>query len=111
MSRRGPSFYAMDREHVWGRVTVIDSGGGAVRYVLWGRDRPGLETVDVVARLTLFARRRGSSVRWSDLAPELDSLLELCGLRVEVVRETEGREESLGPEEGEEDVHGHDLPA
>jgi len=57
-----------------------------------------LGIVDQLAHLQLGARRLGCSVRLRDARPELTSLLDLVGLRIEVGREPEGREE-VGVEE------------
>jgi hypothetical protein len=59
-----------------------------------------LETVDAIARIRLAGRRLGFAVR---LFPTQDllELLELCGL-VEVLWQSEQREEPLGVEEERE---------
>ena len=60
---------------------------------LWAGGRPGLSTVDELARLQLAARRLGCSLQLRDARPELWELLDLVGLRVEVSGEAEGGEE------------------
>jgi len=59
-----------------------------------------LATVDALARLQLAGRRLGFDVRLTP-TEELLELLELCGL-VEVLWQSEEREEALGVEEERE---------
>jgi hypothetical protein len=65
-----------------------------------------LGTVDLLARLQLGARRRGSEVRLRHASAELEQLLDFVGLggvlRVEAGGEPEQREERLGVEEERE---------
>jgi anti-anti-sigma regulatory factor len=60
-------------------------------------------SIDGLARLQLLARRQGAELRLYKVSPELQELLDLCGLGdvlgVEVVRQAEEREERLGVEE------------
>ena len=102
----------MARSDRWCRLTVVDLDG-RVRWdgVLGGPSRPDLAAVDRLARLALAARRRGGSVRLSEVTPALAELLELAGLGLEVERQAEGGEETVGVEQGQEEVHGPDLPA
>lgn len=70
---------------------------------------PDLGTVEALARLQLTVKRLGGSIRLRGATKELEGLLGLTGLkdvlpscpelRVEVVGETEEREEPLGVEE------------
>jgi ABC-type transporter Mla MlaB component len=64
---------------------------------------PDAGAIDGLARLQLLARRQGAEIRLCKVPPELQELLDLCGLGdvlgVEVVRQTEEREERLGVEE------------
>jgi ABC-type transporter Mla MlaB component len=64
---------------------------------------PDAGAIDGLARLQLLARRHGAEIRLCKVPPELQELLDLCGLGdvlgVEVVRQTEEREERLGVEE------------
>ena len=74
---------------------------GDIELASWpleGEGRPDLAAVDTVARLALAARRRGWSIRLQDVCAELEELLDLVGLRLEVVRQAEGGEE-VGVEE------------
>ncbi len=65
----------------------------------------GLFAVDLLARLSLAARRRGLELRIAT-PPELRELIALCGLEealpVELQRQPEQREERLGVEEERE---------
>jgi hypothetical protein len=64
---------------------------------------PDAGAIDGLARLQLLVRRQGAEIRLCKVPPELQELLDLCGLGdvlgVEVVRQTEEREERLGVEE------------
>jgi ABC-type transporter Mla MlaB component len=64
---------------------------------------PDAGAIDGLARLQLLARRHGAEIRLCKVPRELQELLDLCGLGdvlgVEVVRQTEEREERLGVEE------------
>ncbi|MFJ7155629.1 STAS domain-containing protein [Streptomyces sp. NPDC101118] len=63
--------------------------------------RPGLPTLDALARLALTARRHGGRLRLAGTPPALAALLELTGLR-ETLGEPEEREPPRGVEEGVE---------
>jgi hypothetical protein len=97
------------RERRWCRIAIVRDGQVLARTVLDGDGEPGLEAVEVVARLALAARRLGSRVVCDDAVPALRDLLALAGLDVEVQRQPEQREEPLGREPGEEEVHSRDL--
>ena len=61
---------------------------GDIEVACWpfaGHGRPGLATVDVLARLALAARRSGCSIRLRDANAELAELLELSGLHLEII--------------------------
>ncbi len=66
---------------------------------------PDLGTVDALARLQLTVKRLGGSIRLSGTSARLEELLAATGLGealplcVEVVRETEEREETFGVQE------------
>ena len=62
-----------------------------------------LETIDLLARLQLAARRHGRTVRFLHASPALQGLISFAGLdavlRVEPGREAEEREDPVGVEE------------
>jgi hypothetical protein len=88
----------------WCRVTILGSDGAELAsYALAGPGSPDLATVDVVARLALGARRPGGDIVLTDVSQALADLLELVGLSVEMKRQVEPREETLGVEDGEEE--------
>ncbi len=96
--------------NLWCRVRIVVAGRTAlVCHELGGPGLPDLGAVDEVARLALLAGRLGGRIILSDVSPAMRSLLELAGLGVEVERETEGGEEPLGVEEGQEELHPGDL--
>src|SRR5438552_18988636 len=71
-------------------------------WVVGGSGRPDLATVDTLARSQLFARRLGGSILLRDACEDLESLLDLAGLRREVGGQPEPGEEGVGVEEGVE---------
>jgi hypothetical protein len=90
----------------WCRLTLLDDQGAVVAAgELTGETKPDLGAVDLIARLSLMARRAGATVRLCDACPELVELLELAGLPVEVERQTEGGKEPVRIEEAEEEAH------
>ena len=96
--------------HLWCRVQIVGADHTTLaRHQLGGPGLPDLGAVDDVARLALRARRLGGRIILSDVSPALRSLLDLAGLTVEVVGEAEGREEPLGVQEGQEELHPGDL--
>jgi STAS domain len=62
-----------------------------------------LETIDLLARLQLAARRHGRTIRFLHASPALHVLIAFAGLeavlRVEPGRETEERKDPVGVEE------------
>jgi hypothetical protein len=97
---------------LWCRVTLIGADGTEVAHsTLEGPGAPDLLALDQVAHLALVAARAGGAVVLSDVSPDMGDLLDLSGLGVEVQRQAEGREESLGVQREEEERHGGDLPA
>ncbi len=94
---------------MWCRATILGPDGTALGISEIGGDGdPGLDAVDAVARLVLDARRRHHTVVFGDVVAPLRDLLELAGLRVEVQRQTECREQPVVVEEREEEVHRRD---
>ena len=95
----------------WCRVRLIGPNGDRLGcYPFGGPSSPDLRAVDEVARLELLTARLGGRIQLIDVAPALRELLELAGLAVEVERQPKGREQPLGIEEVQEEVHGSDLP-
>ncbi len=96
----------------WCRIAVVRRDGTVVREcVLEGQGAPDLQAVDDVARIALAATRAGCHARLVETSAELRELVDLCGLPVDVERETELREQALGVEEGQEELHPGDLSA
>jgi hypothetical protein len=98
---------AADRQ--WGQVVLVGPHGGTGRYVLSGPGHPTIDTVGLLARLALVAKRLGGRLAVEEACPELRELLEFAGLGVEVQRETEGGKEPLVVDDRQEEVHRHDL--
>lgn len=86
----------MPAEQSWGRIVVVDRDGEPARYRLLGPGRPTVDTVALLARLALVAKRLGGRLNVEDACPDLRALLELAGLAVEMQRQAEGGEEPLG---------------
>ena len=87
----------------WARVFVVGSDGAVTAsWLVGGRGRPDLRTVDALARSLLSARRRGSSLRLDEVCEELAQLLDLVDLGREMGGEPEGGEQVAGVEEGVE---------
>jgi hypothetical protein len=96
--------------NLWCRVRILGADHTPLAsHQLGGPGLPDLGTVDDVARLALQARRLGGRIVLSDVSPALRPLLNLAGLGVEVEGEAESREEPLGVEEGQEELHPGDL--
>lgn len=88
------------RETQWCWVTVIDPGGSEiVRWPVRGCGPPDMAVVDALARLGLSARRLGVRLVLREVCGPLDQLLELAGLRRELVGQPEGGEHLGGVEE------------
>jgi hypothetical protein len=84
----------------WCWVTVIEPGGPEIaRWPLRGRGTPDMAVADSLARLGLSARRAGARLLLRDVCDELEEVLELAGLRGELVGQTEGGEQRRGVEE------------
>ena len=95
----------------WCRVRLIGPSGDRLGcYLFGGPTSPDLRAVDEVARLDLLTARLGGRIQLIDVAPALRELLDLAGLTVEMERQAKGREQPLGVEEVQEEVHGGDLP-
>ena len=101
----------MARFERWCRIRLIGPDGDPLGcYPFGGPSSPDLRTVDEVARLELLTARLGGRIELIDVAPALRELVDLAGLAVEMEREAKGREQPLGIEEFQEEVHGGDLP-
>lgn len=66
-------------------------------------DEPRAEVIDYICRLRLGLKLGGRELRLANVGDDLKGLLELCGLGVEVVGQTEEREQP-GRVEEEGDV-------
>jgi hypothetical protein len=96
---------------VWCRVTIVGPGGDELACgVLRGSGAPDLATVDGIARLALAAGRLGGAMSLAQVSPALSALLELTGLRIQVEREPESRDQPLWVQRGQEERHAGDLP-
>jgi hypothetical protein len=86
----------------WGRLVFIGSSGAPLAsWRLEGARDPDLDAVDALARALLAARRAGGVLRLVDATDRLVELLDLAGLRGQMLGEAEGGEEA-GVEEGVE---------
>ena len=90
----------------WCRLSLLDDQGVVVAAgELTGDTKPDLGAVDLIARLSLMARRTGTTVRLDDVCPELVELLNLAGLPVQVERQAERSKQPLRVEEVEKETH------
>jgi hypothetical protein len=94
----------------WCKITVVGPDEAELACgVLEGPGDPDMGVVDDVARLALVARRLGGTLVLSQVAPQLQAVLQLAGLCVEVEGESERGKQALRIEEREEERHGRDL--
>jgi hypothetical protein len=78
----------------WGRITVLNAEGVVQGvYLLQGSGHPDMSTVEVVARLKLFAARTGGEIILDSPTPALRQLLDLVGLTMDTLGPTEHRKE------------------
>ena len=90
----------------WCRLSLLDDQGVVVAAGELAADtKPDLGAVDLIARISLMARRTGTTVKLEDVCPELVELLDLAGLPVQVERQAERRKQPLRIEEVEEETH------
>jgi hypothetical protein len=69
----------------WCRVVLsAEEGDELVSFVVGGPGHPGLETVDLLARWQLWARRCGWTITVREPCPELEELVDLAGLGPEL---------------------------
>ncbi|MGH3576946.1 MAG: hypothetical protein ACRDU0_05250 [Mycobacterium sp.] len=93
----------MPEDVPWVRIVFVGPSG--VELAAWdigGPGRPDLAVVDALSRWQLSARRGGGSVLLVETSADLVDLLDLVGLRREMVGQPECREEMRGVEEGVE---------
>ncbi|MDQ6796833.1 MAG: hypothetical protein M3011_02200 [Actinomycetota bacterium] len=75
-------------------IVVVGSGGvEEASWTLPVRTPPDLSVVEELARLALAARRLGYSIELRNACGGVSELVDLAGLRVEVVRKAEGGEQ------------------
>lgn len=80
--------FVMDAEQVaapvaWCQVTVYGAEGSVVeQWSIRGFGPPDLAVVDQLARIRLAATHSGMDVALSDVCPDLENLLSLCGLNL-----------------------------
>lgn len=73
----------MASAEVWCRVTVCGPDGSALgSWTIRGSGAPGLDVVDLLARVHLQTSGRGGSVTLTDVAASLGELLDLAGLNL-----------------------------
>ena len=88
---------------VWCRLTVVGFDETVrASWTLSGTGPPDLSVVDGLVSLILAARRGGHRTVLSDVCTGLFELLDLTGLRGQVIGQTEDGEQSLGVKEGME---------
>ena len=79
---------------VWCRVTVLSARGeSCARWELTGYGDPDLSVVEALACHQLAVRRRGGRIVVDQVCPALSALLDVAGLRGQVVRHAEEREQ------------------
>lgn len=84
------------------RALLAATGAGVVVCDVAGLGPPGLDAVELLARLQLTARRSGGGIRLRDPTPALLALLNLVGLTLELEGQPEEREPALCVEEAVE---------
>jgi hypothetical protein len=84
---------------LWARMVVAAADGTRLTVPLGGDGPPDLAVVEALARFQLMARRAGDRVWLEDVSVALGELLDLAGLRRQMVGQAEGREQVLGVQE------------
>ena len=84
---------------LWARMVVAAADGTRLTVPLAGDGPPDLALVEALARFQLMARRAGDRVWLEDVSAALGDLLDLAGLRRQMVRQPERREQVLGVQE------------
>jgi len=80
-------------------MVVTASDGTRLVIPLAGDGPPDLAVIEALARFQLMARRAGDRVWLEDVSPALGHLLDLAGLRGQVIGQAEHREQALGVQE------------
>jgi hypothetical protein len=101
-TRRPPSAPGNASRAAWCRGAIVAAGGLVVTRLAVLGPAPDMSIVDRLARIAVGAKRGGRRLVLSELSPLLGELLALAGLPLEVEGETEGGEEPLRIEHGEE---------
>jgi len=84
---------------LWARMVVAAADGSRLTVPLTGDGPPDLAVVEALTRFQLMARRAGDRVWLEDVSVALGELLDLAGLRRQMVGQAEGREQVLGVQE------------
>jgi hypothetical protein len=101
----------MAPEDPWCKLKVVAADGTSLASCTFVSFGPlDLKVVDGLARLALWARRAGVSLRLDEAGPGMRGLLQLAGLLVEMEGKSEGGEEALVVEQCQEEVHTDDPP-
>src|SRR5262249_61630124 len=81
------------------RMVVRAADGTRLTVALAGDGPPDLAVVEALARFQVMARRAGDRAWLEDVSPALGELLDLAGLRRQMIGQAEGREQVLGVQE------------
>lgn len=84
---------------LWARMVVAAADGTRLTIPLGGDGPPDLAVVEALARFQLMARRAGDRVWLEDVSAALGDLLDLAGIRRQMVRQPERREQPRGVQE------------
>jgi hypothetical protein len=84
---------------LWARMVVVAADGSRLTIPLAGDGPPDLAVVEALARFQLMARRAGDRVWLEDVSAALGDLLDLAGLRRQMIRQPERREQARGVQE------------
>jgi hypothetical protein len=80
-------------------MVVAASDGTHLAIPLAGDGPPDLAVIEALARFQLMARRAGDRVWLEDVSAALGDLLDLAGLRRQVIGQAEDREQTLSVQE------------
>jgi hypothetical protein len=84
---------------LWARMVVAAADGTRLTIPLGGDGPPDLAVVEALARFQLMARRAGDLVWLEDVSAALAELLDLAGIRRQMIRQPERREQARGVQE------------